>query len=228
MCFHLSDRTLKQRHFWAMQIYQNCSLFPFNMLQCYQICIAKLLYPYKETICLRFWANPLSKNAKCLFLDDMHRSKMPLLKPPSHHKWHRTSCNHCRFWHSDSSVCCVYTWFKILMHKADMGSKILKQATKEGEKLRDSFRRFEKCHIRVEFVVGSLLCSKRFSSQYSGFPLSSETNISKFQFHQALLGELCVSLVWISKPVVSRIKEEAMLLLVFTIVFALFSVAVAV
>ena len=114
------------------------------------------------------------------------------------------------------------------MHKADMGSKILKQATKEGEKLRDSFRRFEKCHIRVEFVVGSLLCSKRFSSQYSGFPLSSETNISKFQFHQALLGELCVSLVWISKPVVSRIKEEAMLLLVFTIVFALFSVAVAV
>ena len=34
---------------------------------------------------------------------------------------------------------------------------------------------------RVEFVVGSLLCSKRFFSGYSGFPLSSKTNSSKFQ-----------------------------------------------
>ena len=34
----------------------------------------------------------------------------------------------------------------------------------------------------VEFVVGSLLCSKRFFSGYSGFPLSSKTNISKLQF----------------------------------------------
>ena len=35
-----------------------------------------------------------------------------------------------------------------------------------------------------EFVVGSLLCSERFFSGYSGFPLSSKTNISKFQFDQ--------------------------------------------
>ena len=35
----------------------------------------------------------------------------------------------------------------------------------------------------VEFVVGSRLCSERFFSGYSGFPLSSKTNISKFQFH---------------------------------------------
>ena len=34
----------------------------------------------------------------------------------------------------------------------------------------------------VEFVVGSLPCSERFFSGYSGFPLSSKTNISKFQF----------------------------------------------
>ena len=34
----------------------------------------------------------------------------------------------------------------------------------------------------VEFVVGSRLCSERFFSGYSGFPLSSKTNISKFQF----------------------------------------------
>ena len=34
----------------------------------------------------------------------------------------------------------------------------------------------------VEFVVGSCLCSERFFSCYSGFPLSSKANISKFQF----------------------------------------------
>ena len=39
-------------------------------------------------------------------------------------------------------------------------------------------------HMWVEFVVGSLLCSERFFSGYSGFPLSSKTNISKFQFDQ--------------------------------------------
>ena len=37
-------------------------------------------------------------------------------------------------------------------------------------------------HMWVEFVVGSLLCSERFLSGFSGFPLSSKTNISKFQF----------------------------------------------
>ena len=37
-------------------------------------------------------------------------------------------------------------------------------------------------HTWVEFAVGSLLCSERFFSGYSGFPLSSKTNISKFQF----------------------------------------------
>ena len=35
----------------------------------------------------------------------------------------------------------------------------------------------------VEFVVGSLLCSKRFFSGFSGFPFSSKTNISKFLFY---------------------------------------------
>ena len=33
----------------------------------------------------------------------------------------------------------------------------------------------------VEFVVGSRSCSERFFSGYSGFPLSSKTNIFKFQ-----------------------------------------------
>ena len=39
-------------------------------------------------------------------------------------------------------------------------------------------------HMWVEFVVGSLLCFKRFFSEYSGFPLSSKTNVSKFRFDQ--------------------------------------------
>ena len=39
-------------------------------------------------------------------------------------------------------------------------------------------------HMRVEFVVGSLLCSESFFFGYSGFPLSSKTKISKFQFDQ--------------------------------------------
>ena len=34
----------------------------------------------------------------------------------------------------------------------------------------------------VEFVVGSRPCSERFSSGYSGSPLSSKTNMSKFHF----------------------------------------------
>ena len=34
----------------------------------------------------------------------------------------------------------------------------------------------------VEFVVGFHLCSESFFSGYSGFPLSSKTNTSKFQF----------------------------------------------
>ena len=43
-------------------------------------------------------------------------------------------------------------------------------------------------HMWVKFVVGSLLCSERFFSGYSGSPLSSETNISTFQFDPGLYG----------------------------------------
>ena len=39
-------------------------------------------------------------------------------------------------------------------------------------------------YVGVEFVVGSLPCFERFFSGYSGFPLSSKTNIFKFQFDQ--------------------------------------------
>ena len=46
------------------------------------------------------------------------------------------------------------------------------------------FKSWRRRHMWVEFVVGSLSCSERFFSGYSGFPLSSKTNISKFQFDQ--------------------------------------------
>ena len=46
------------------------------------------------------------------------------------------------------------------------------------------FKSRRRRHMWVEFVVGSLLCSERFFFRYSGFPLSSKTKISKFQFDQ--------------------------------------------
>ena len=48
------------------------------------------------------------------------------------------------------------------------------------------FKSRRRRHMWVEFVVGSLLCSERFFSGYSGFPLSSKTSIFKFQFDQEL------------------------------------------
>ena len=45
-------------------------------------------------------------------------------------------------------------------------------------------------HMWVEFVVGSLLRSERFFSGYSGFPLSSKSNISKFQFDPGMHGHI--------------------------------------
>ena len=46
------------------------------------------------------------------------------------------------------------------------------------------FKSRRRRHMWVEFVVGSLVCSERFFSGYSGFPLSSKTSISVFQFDQ--------------------------------------------
>ena len=42
----------------------------------------------------------------------------------------------------------------------------------------------------VGFVVGSLLCSERFFSGYSGFALSSKTNISKILFDPDFSGRI--------------------------------------
>ena len=65
------------------------------------------------------------------------------------------------------------------------------QGWRSGESARlppmwPGFKSRRQCHMWVEFVVGSLLCSERFFSGYSGFPLFSKTSISKFQFDQEL------------------------------------------
>ena len=66
-------------------------------------------------------------------------------------------------------------------------------------------------HMWVEFVVGSRPCSERFFSGYSGFPLSSKTNISKFQsdldycqalYHEPLAREIAQAL-----PVLLTLKK---------------------
>ena len=44
------------------------------------------------------------------------------------------------------------------------------------------FKSRRRHHMWVEFVVGSLPCSERFFSGYSGFALFSKTDTSKFQF----------------------------------------------
>ena len=63
------------------------------------------------------------------------------------------------------------------------------QGWRSGESTRlppmwPGFKSRRRCHMWVEVVFGSLLCSERFFSGYSGFPLPSKTNISKFQFDQ--------------------------------------------
>ena len=66
-------------------------------------------------------------------------------------------------------------------------------------------------HMWVEFVVGSRPCSERFFSGYSGFPLSSETNISKFQFNldycQALYHEPLAQEIAQALPVLLQLNS---------------------
>jgi len=57
----------------------------------------------------------------------------------------------------------------------------------------------------VEFIVGFLLCSERFFSGYSCFPLSSKTNLAKFQldldYCQALYHEPLAQVIAQALPV---------------------------
>ena len=76
--------------------------------------------------------------------------------------------------------------FSILLEEVNdvpLGSK----GWRSGESARlppmwPGFNSRRRRHMWVEFVVGSFHYSQRFSSGYFGFPLSSKTNTSKFQF----------------------------------------------
>ena len=62
----------------------------------------------------------------------------------------------------------------------------------------------------VEFIVRSLLCSEKFFSGYSGFPLSSKTNISKFPFDPDFSGRIAT--LW-------KCHYKFLLLLLFLLLF---------
>ena len=76
------------------------------------------------------------------------------------------------------------------LHKISvLVSSVWEQGWCSGESTRlppmwPGFKSRRRRHMWVEFVVGSLPCSERFFCGYSGFPVSSKTNISKFQFDQ--------------------------------------------
>ena len=80
---------------------------------------------------------------------------------------------------------------KISVHKKDIVilfslltcSIFVEQGWRSGENIRLPLMRpgFKSLCRWVEFVVSSLPCCESFFSGYSGFPLSSTTNTSKFQ-----------------------------------------------
>ena len=90
-------------------------------------------------------------------------------------------------WSSDL----YYTFiFIVLIQPMYQGSRIKPYLGEQGWRSGESTRlppmwpRFVSrtpCHMWVVFVVDSRLCSERFFSGHYGFPLSSKTNISKFQ-----------------------------------------------
>ena len=96
-------------------------------------------------------------------------------------------CFSCDFRHANTSFM-SFCFDLILKH--DEFTTVITLGIKEwrsGESarlppMRPGFKFRRRRHIWVEFVVGSLLCSERFFSGHYGLPLSSKTNISKFQF----------------------------------------------
>ena len=80
-------------------------------------------------------------------------------------------------------------WLINAVYHLLISEELGEQGWRSGESTRlppmwPGFKSRRRRHVWVEFVVGSLPCSERFFFGYSGFPLSSKTNISKFQFDQ--------------------------------------------
>ena len=55
------------------------------------------------------------------------------------------------------------------------------------------FESWHQRHMRVEFVVGSLLCSERFFSGYSGFPLSKKNQHFQIPIRSGTHGHVSAS-----------------------------------
>ena len=92
--------------------------------------------------------------------------------------------------HNDFPVC-----VRAVTHQ---GPRDVEQRWRSGESTRlplmwPGFDSRTRRDMWVEFVVGSHSCSERFFPGYSGFPLSSKTNISKFQLDLESEGHRCVS-----------------------------------
>ena len=76
------------------------------------------------------------------------------------------------------------------------GLKGLKSGSGESTRLPPMWPRFDsrtRHYMWVELTVGSRPSSERFFTRFSGFPLSSKTNISKFQFDLESEGHRFVS-----------------------------------
>ena len=82
--------------------------------------------------------------------------------------------------------------------------------------MRSRFESWRQRHMWVEFVVGSLPCSERFFSGYSGFPLSLKTNIFKFRFdlhgHVSTSSYELLSDPWVNKLQFKQITITILLL----------------
>ena len=83
-------------------------------------------------------------------------------------------------------LCLFRGWPKNEIQQQQVYS-VREQGWRSGESTRlppmwPGFKSRRRRHMWVEIVVGSLPCSERFFSGYSGFPLSLKTNTFKFQF----------------------------------------------
>ena len=81
----------------------------------------------------------------------------------------------------DSQRVCLSQTSVIIMFEGSLDGAVVRALTSRL----DSWTRRQ---MWSEFVVGSLPCTARFFSGYSGFPLSLKRNISKFQLDSRMHG----------------------------------------
>ena len=77
----VADRELKQRHFWATDVNRKRGFFSFNMPWQYKFLLLSFLN-LNETIWLKIWAKPSSKDEKRPISVDVRHPKTSLFKLP--------------------------------------------------------------------------------------------------------------------------------------------------